>query len=89
MLTTEKQNFLLFDMTTHPVTDNLQKNRLVKKVQDSVLSKWVNDPHRYNFHFSVGGCVILSSKRSGNVSFDTREGGDIGLKITHSMGKKT
>jgi len=46
VLTTEKQNFLLFDMTTHPVTDNLQKNRLVKKVQDSVLSKWVNDPHR-------------------------------------------
>lgn len=46
VLTTEKQNFLLFDMTTHPITDNLQKNRLVKKVQDSVLSKWVNDPHR-------------------------------------------
>eukprot|EP00088_Acartia_fossae_P025572 TRINITY_DN2639_c0_g1_i10.p1 TRINITY_DN2639_c0_g1~~TRINITY_DN2639_c0_g1_i10.p1 ORF type:complete len:279 (+),score=58.12 TRINITY_DN2639_c0_g1_i10:95-931(+) len=46
VLTTEKQNFLLFDMTTHPVTDNLQKNKLVKKVQDSVLSKWVNDPHR-------------------------------------------
>jgi len=46
VLTTEKQNFLLFDMTTHPVTDNLQKNKLVKKVQDSVLAKWVNDPHR-------------------------------------------
>jgi len=46
VLTTEKQNFLLFDMTTHPITDNLQKNRLVKKVQESVLSKWVNDPHR-------------------------------------------
>jgi len=46
VLTTEKQNFLLFDMTTHPVTDNLQKNRLVKKVQESVLTKWVNDPHR-------------------------------------------
>jgi len=46
VLTTEKQNFLLFDMTTHPITDNLQKNKLVKKVQDSVLAKWVNDPHR-------------------------------------------
>jgi Golgi phosphoprotein 3 len=31
-LTTEKQNFLLFDMTTHPLTDNLAKSRLVKKV---------------------------------------------------------
>ena len=46
VLTTEKQNFLLFDMTTHPVTDTAAKTRLVRKVQDSVLSKWVNDPHR-------------------------------------------
>ena len=27
-------------------TDNLQKTRLVRKVQESVLAKWVNDPHR-------------------------------------------
>ncbi|OWR44700.1 putative golgi phosphoprotein 3 [Danaus plexippus plexippus] len=33
VLTTEKQNFLLFDMTTHPLTDNVVKCRLVKKVQ--------------------------------------------------------
>jgi len=46
VLTTEKQNFLLFDMTTHPVTDNVQKTKLIKKVQESVLAKWVNDPHR-------------------------------------------
>jgi len=46
VLTTEKQNFLLFDMTTHPVTDNLQKNKLITKVQEAVLAKWVNDPHR-------------------------------------------
>merc|ERR1711972_553727 len=29
VLTTEKQNFLLFDMTTHPVTDNVQKTKLI------------------------------------------------------------
>nr|CAH0099088.1 unnamed protein product [Daphnia galeata] len=46
VLTTEKQNFLLFDMTTHPLTDNIMKTRLVKKVQEAVLSKWVNDAHR-------------------------------------------
>merc|ERR1719154_439251 len=46
VLATEKQNFLLFDMTTHPVTDNIQKNKLIRKVQDAVLTKWVNDPHR-------------------------------------------
>lgn len=33
VLTTEKQNFLLFDMTTHPLTDNVTKSRLVKKVK--------------------------------------------------------
>lgn len=33
VLTTEKQNFLLFDMTTHPLSDNVIKCRLVKKVR--------------------------------------------------------
>ncbi|XP_058131294.1 Golgi phosphoprotein 3-like isoform X1 [Dasypus novemcinctus] len=46
ILTTEKQNFLLFDMTTHPVTNTTEKQRLVKKLQDSVLERWVNDPLR-------------------------------------------
>lgn len=46
VLTTEKQNFLLFDMTTHPLTDPTTKSKLVKKVQDAVLAKWINDPHR-------------------------------------------
>ncbi|XP_026106056.1 Golgi phosphoprotein 3 [Carassius auratus] len=46
VLTTEKQNFLLFDMTTHPLTNNTIKQRLIKKVQEAVLDKWVNDPHR-------------------------------------------
>jgi len=38
VLTTEKQNFLLFDMTTHPLTDSTVKQRLVKRVQ--VIGKW-------------------------------------------------
>ncbi|ESO04837.1 hypothetical protein HELRODRAFT_185519 [Helobdella robusta] len=44
--TTEKQNFVLFDMTTHPLNDKSIKSKLVKKVQDSVLSRWTNDVHR-------------------------------------------
>jgi len=40
VLTTEKQNFLLFDMTTHPLTDNETKVRLVKKVINSVLQSF-------------------------------------------------
>ncbi|XP_071964867.1 Golgi phosphoprotein 3-like [Antedon mediterranea] len=46
VLTTEKQNFLLFDMTTHPVINSTIKQKLVKRVQDGMLSRWPNDPHR-------------------------------------------
>lgn len=46
VLTTDKQNFLLFDMTTHPVVDSAQKAKVMKKVQSALLSKWVNDVHR-------------------------------------------
>uniref|UniRef100_A0A8C5KA79 Golgi phosphoprotein 3 n=1 Tax=Jaculus jaculus TaxID=51337 RepID=A0A8C5KA79_JACJA len=45
VLTTEKQNFLLFDKRTHPLTNNNIKQHLIKKVQEGVLDKWVNDPH--------------------------------------------
>ncbi|XP_014204973.1 Golgi phosphoprotein 3 homolog sauron [Copidosoma floridanum] len=48
VLTTEKQNFLLFDMTTHPLTDNLTKTRLVRKIQDAVLAGWKNVASRMN-----------------------------------------
>eukprot|EP00123_Amoebidium_parasiticum_P001330 comp12396_c0_seq1/m.7293 comp12396_c0_seq1/g.7293 ORF comp12396_c0_seq1/g.7293 comp12396_c0_seq1/m.7293 type:complete len:287 (-) comp12396_c0_seq1:776-1636(-) len=43
LLTTEKQNFFLFDVTTHPVTDATAKEKLIKKVQDTLLSRWQND----------------------------------------------
>lgn len=44
--TTEKQNFFLFDMTTHPLNNGDQKGKLIKKIQDSVLTRWPNDPRR-------------------------------------------
>ncbi|CAF1291479.1 unnamed protein product [Didymodactylos carnosus] len=43
---TEKQNFFLFDMTTHPLNDSVHKIKLIKRVQDCVLSRWPNDPRR-------------------------------------------
>ena len=43
VLTTGKQNFVLFDMTTHPLSDESIKTRLVKRIQDAVISKWPND----------------------------------------------
>lgn len=58
VLTTEKQNFLLFDMTTHPLVDSPSKSKLIKKVQEAVLSKWVNDPHRMDPR--VLGLILLA-----------------------------
>ena len=46
VLTTEKQNFVLFDMTTHPLTDSSAKQKLIKKVQDAVLTRWVKETNR-------------------------------------------
>ncbi|CAF1114166.1 unnamed protein product [Didymodactylos carnosus] len=43
---TEKQNFFLFDMTTHPLNDSVHKIKLIKRIQDCVLSRWPNDPRR-------------------------------------------
>jgi len=44
--TTDKQNFVVFNMTTHPLSDDGVKKRLLRRVQDSVLSRWANDPQR-------------------------------------------
>jgi len=46
VLSTEKQNFLLFDMTTHPLSDGVMKSKLIKRVQESVLQRWTNDIQR-------------------------------------------
>lgn len=46
VLTTEKQNFFLFDITTHPVIESSTKEKVIQKVQDTLLSKWQNDINR-------------------------------------------
>ena len=33
-------------MTTHPLNDSTLKQKLIKKVQDSVLLKWTNDVNK-------------------------------------------
>lgn len=33
-------------MTTHPLHDACQKEQVIKKIQDTLLSRWVNDPRR-------------------------------------------
>ena len=33
-------------MTTHPLLDAGAKQQVIKKVQDTLLSRWVNDPQR-------------------------------------------
>jgi len=46
ILTTEKQNFVVFDMTTHPLMDQAQKQQIIRKIQETLLTRWVNDPQR-------------------------------------------
>uniref|UniRef100_A0AC35UBF3 Golgi phosphoprotein 3-like n=1 Tax=Rhabditophanes sp. KR3021 TaxID=114890 RepID=A0AC35UBF3_9BILA len=46
VLSTERQDFLLFQMTTHPLQNRSIKGRLIKTIQDSVLTRWTNDVHR-------------------------------------------
>ncbi|NWS23353.1 GLP3L protein, partial [Pachyramphus minor] len=43
ILGTERQNFLLFDMTTHPLSNAPEKQRLLRRLQGSVLER---DPRR-------------------------------------------
>ncbi|CAH8486432.1 unnamed protein product [Dicrocoelium dendriticum] len=41
--TTEKQNFVVFDMMTHPLVDFQTKQRVMHRIQDLVLNRWSPD----------------------------------------------
>ncbi|XP_026153796.1 Golgi phosphoprotein 3-like [Mastacembelus armatus] len=86
VLTTEKQNFLLFDMTTHPLTNSSIKQRLVKKVQDSVLEKWVNDPHRMDKRVLALILLAHSSDVLENAFAPLQDDQyDLGMKRVHTL----
>ncbi|KAM6975997.1 Golgi phosphoprotein 3-like [Tautogolabrus adspersus] len=86
VLTTEKQNFLLFDMTTHPLTNSTIKQRLVKKVQDSVLEKWVNDPNRMDKRILALILLAHSSDVLENAFAPLQdEQYDLGMKRVHTL----
>ncbi|CAK6955867.1 Golgi phosphoprotein 3-like [Scomber scombrus] len=86
VLTTEKQNFLLFDMTTHPLTNNNIKQRLVKKVQESVLEKWVNDPNRMDKRVLALILLAHSSDVLENAFAPLQDDQyDLGMKRVHTL----
>ncbi|XP_053195924.1 Golgi phosphoprotein 3-like [Scomber japonicus] len=86
VLTTEKQNFLLFDMTTHPLTNSNIKQRLVKKVQDSVLEKWVNDPNRMDKRVLALILLAHSSDVLENAFAPLQDDQyDLGMKRVHTL----
>ncbi|XP_022625564.1 Golgi phosphoprotein 3-like [Seriola dumerili] len=86
VLTTEKQNFLLFDMTTHPLTNSTIKQRLVKKVQDSVLEKWVNDPQRMDKRVLALILLAHSSDVLENAFAPLQDDQyDLGMKRVHTL----
>nr|XP_045007522.1 Golgi phosphoprotein 3-like [Jaculus jaculus] len=86
ILTTERQNFLLFDMTTHPVTNTTEKRRLVKKLQDSVLEQWVNDPQRMDKRTLALLVLAHSSDELENVVFSlTDDKYDVAMNRTKDL----
>ncbi|RKO96000.1 Golgi phospho protein 3, partial [Caulochytrium protostelioides] len=48
VLRTEKRNFVLFDMATHPVADMAVKERVVRRVIDTLLGRGGGRPSRRN-----------------------------------------
>lgn len=44
VLTKEKKSFVIFDYITHPLLNCPIKGKLVRRIQDAVLSDWVSDP---------------------------------------------
>lgn len=70
VLTTEKQNFLLFDMTTHPLQDNSMKQKLIKVCKCILklffLTNFLCTMFIYN--------LILESSRICVTSLDKRPG---------------
>ena len=43
---TEKQNFILFDMTTHPLVNTPAKQLIIRRLSDSLLANWTADIQR-------------------------------------------
>ncbi|KAA3682359.1 golgi phosphoprotein 3 [Paragonimus westermani] len=44
--TTEKQNFVVFDMMTHPLVDFHTKQRVMQRIQDAIINRWSADVHK-------------------------------------------
>lgn len=65
VLTTEKQNFLLFDMTTHPLVDNVAKTRLVKRVSAQIrnaVTYFQQNPKSLYLQFFIPASRICTVK---------------------------
>ncbi|KAI0986459.1 hypothetical protein GJ496_000293 [Pomphorhynchus laevis] len=44
---TQKQNFFIFDMTIHPLSNSALKSKLIKKVQAYLLTRWKSELRRF------------------------------------------
>ncbi|THD26780.1 Golgi phosphoprotein 3 rotini [Fasciola hepatica] len=58
---TEKQNFVVFDMMTHPLVDFQVKQRVVQRIQDAILNKWSANIHKVDKRLL---CLILLAHHS-------------------------
>ncbi|KAL5110071.1 Golgi phosphoprotein 3-like [Taenia crassiceps] len=57
---TEKQNFILFDMTTHPLINTPAKQLIMQRINDALLSNWTSDIQRMDRR--VLSLIIVSQR---------------------------
>ncbi|NXG23479.1 GLP3L protein, partial [Grallaria varia] len=80
IVTTEKEDFLLLDMTTHPINNTMEKQRLVRR-----LERWVKDPQ----HMEPRTLALLGLAHSSDVLekvFTSLDDGKYDLAMDSTMG---
>lgn len=73
VLRTEKKNFLLFDMATHPLADSVLKQSVTKKVIDALLGRGVQPDIRLICLICAAYASNVLENVLGNVTFSQRE----------------
>lgn len=75
ILTVEKKNYLLFDMTVYPLLDDTVKKSVIKRVCNTLLDNWAHD---INLIKKKDLALVLMAHKSGSMEnvFDTLQDED-------------
>ena len=73
VLRTEKKNFVLFDMPTHPLNDSVVKQQLVKRVSDSLMGRGPSPDARTICMICAAQAGNVLENVTNTMSFSNRE----------------